>query len=348
MPADPRILSGWTTSLLWNGRMLKIYSPGETGATCVTDTTHVTLPSGACWIDLINPTRDEEMFVERAVGVEVPTRDEMVEIEPSSRLYTEDGAIFLTANLLTGVTAHDPQSTAVSFVLTPAHLITIRYADPKVFGLFSAHVERAQLLGPDPAMTLVNLLDAIVDRLADNLEGVGAEMDNISRSTFRRGGVDGNKQQRLTNAALQVMLGRIARAQDAVSKARDSAVSLARLVSYLSFALKKDSNGTRDHLKSLARDLASLTDHATYLGSNVTFLLDAALGLISVEQNAIIKIFSVAAVIFLPPTLVASLYGMNFEFMPELHWHYGYPFAVFTMILSAVLPYVFFKARGWL
>ena len=332
--------------------MLKIYSPGAGGATCVTVTDHVTLPDGAVWLDLINPTRDEEKFVERAVGIEVPTRDEMVEIEPSSRLYTENGATFLTANLLTGVSSGDPHSAAVGFVLTAAHLITIRYDDPKVFESFSARVARAPLIGTDPAMTLVNLLDAIVDRLADNLEGVGDEMDNISRGTFRRGavasGVEGRKQQRLTNAALQVILGRIARAQDGISKARDSAVSLGRLVSFLSFALKKDNNGKRDHLKTLSRDLASLTDHATYLGGNVTFLLDAALGLISIEQNAIIKIFSVAAVIFLPPTLVASLYGMNFTHMPELQWQYGYPMAVGAMILSAVLPYLFFKARGWL
>lgn len=328
--------------------MLKIYSPCEGGATCVTDSTHEMLPAGAAWIDLINPTREEELFVERAIGIEVPTPDEMVEIEPSSRLYTENGAIFLTANLVTGLSKHDPKSTAVSFVLTPAHLITIRYADPKVFETFSAHVARAELVGADPATTLVNLLEAIVDRLADSLEGIGAEMDNISRSTFRRGGVDGNKQQRMTTAALQVLLGRIARAQDGISKARDSAVSLARLVGYLIFALKKNGSGAREQLKSLSRDLASLTDHATYLGSNIVFLLDAALGLVSIEQNTIIKSFSIAAVIFLPPTLVASLYGMNFEVMPELQWQYGYPFAVGAMILSAVLPYLFFKARGWL
>ena len=324
--------------------MLKIYSPGDGGATCVTDPTHESLPVGAAWIDMISPTRDEELFIERALGIAVPTRDEMIEIEPSSRLYIEGDATVLTANLLIGVDK-DPVSTAVSFVLTPTVLITIRYAEPRVFETFAAHAGRATLVSADPGMTLVNLLDAIVDRLADSLEGVGGEMDQVSRSTFRRAN---SKQQRMTTAALTVLLDRIARAQDIVSKARDSAVSLARLLSFASFAMKKTGNGTRDHLKSLSRDVASLTDHATYLSGNVTFLLDAALGLINIEQSAIIKIFSVGSVIFLPPTVIASIYGMNFVAMPELHWAYGYPFALGLMVLSAVGPYYFFKARGWL
>jgi magnesium transporter len=303
------------------------------------------LPAGAVWIDLLLPTREEEQFVEAVTGVEVPTREEMVEIEPSSRLYVEHDAIFLTASLLSGIDKGEPMSNPVTFVLTPAHLITVRYDAPKVFDIFGAHVQRTPEACATPLAALVGLLDAIVDRLADTLEGVGDEMDKVSRSTFRRGT---SKQQRLTNAALQVLLGRIAAAQDIISKARDSAVSLGRLLNFLSFAAKKDSTGSREHLKSLTRDVASLTDHATYLGGNITFLLDAALGLINIEQNAIIKIFSVAAVIFMPPTLVASVYGMNFKLMPELEWTYGYPFAIVMMIMAALLPYLFFKSRGWL
>ena len=303
------------------------------------------LPEGAVWIDLLTPTREEELFVERVTGLELPTREEMVEIEPSSRLYIEGGALYLTANLLIGMASGDPQSAAVSFILAPAHLITIRYDMPRVFDVFSAHLGRTPAACSDPTVTLVGLLDAIVDRLADSLEHAGAEMDKISRSTFRRAT---SKQQRLTNAALQVLLGRIAHAQDVVSKARDSAVSLARLLSFLAFALKKDSNGSREHLKSLSRDVASLTDHATYLGGNITFLLDAALGLISVEQNAVLKIFTVAATVLMPPTLIAGIYGMNFKIMPELEWHYGYVWALFLMLLSAVLPYVYFRWKGWM
>ena len=231
----------------------------------------------------------------------------------------------------------------MSFILTPAHLITIRYAEPKVFEVFSAHVERSAILCSDAAATLIHLLDAIVDRMADVLEKIGEEMDNISKSTFRRNHAN---QTRMTNAALAVLLARIGHAHDIVSKSRVSAVSIARVLNFLGGTL--DTKGTKEHLDDLAKDVASLTDHASYLGGNITFLLDSALGLINIEQNATIKIFSVAAVIFMPPTLVASIYGMNFHFMPELSFTYGYPMALGLMICSAVLPYMFFKNRGWL
>ena len=310
----------------------------------VVDTVAV-LPADSVWIDLVFPTNEEEVFIEAAIGFSVPTRDEMAEIEPSSRLYTSGDAIYLTANIVTGADAGQPESCPITFVLTPSHLITVRYCDPKPFRAFIAHAARQHDLCPDPPLTLIHLLDAIVDRLADMLQDVGAEMDAISKATFRRSKTSGD---RITNNALTVLLTRIGKSQDVVSKARDSAVSLARLLSFLSFALKNDADDPREHIKSLARDVTSLTDHATYLGGNVTFLLDAALGLINIEQNAIIKIFSVAAVIFMPPTLVASIYGMNFEHMPELKWLYGYPYAVGVMILSAILPYTFFKRQGWL
>lgn len=325
--------------------MLRIITAGGSGSIVHDVATSTELAPAAVWIDMLSPTREEEAFIERAIGVAVPTRDEMVEIEPSSRLYIDGDATVVIANLLAANTEMGPESTAVSFVLTSTHLVTIRYAEPRVFDLFRAHVERSPALCTDPTTTLVSLLDAIVDRLADALEHVGGEMDQIAKSTFRRGA---QRQQRMTNAALQILLDRIGHAQDLVAKARDSAVSLARLLSFLSFAIRKDKNGTQGHLKSLSRDVASLTDHATYLGSNVTFLLDAALGLINIEQNAIIKIFSVAAVIFMPPTLVASVYGMNFAHMPELHLAFGYPMALGIMVLSAVMPYMFFKSRGWL
>ena len=195
-------------------------------------------------------------------------------------------------------------------------------------------------------MALVHLLDAVVDRLADGIEHIGREIEAISRQAFRRAR-NSRDQRRVSNLALQLLLVRIGSAQDSLSKARDSAVSLSRAIGYLAFAAPKTAN-IAAHVKSLSRDLASLTDHATYLGNNITFLLDASLGLISIEQNAVLKIFSVAAIVFMPPTLVAGIYGMNFAFMPELQWHLGYPWALSIIILSAILPYVFFRWRGWL
>ena len=303
------------------------------------------LPAGAVWIDMLLPTPEEEAFVEKALGVSVPTRDEMVEIEPSSRMYEENGAIYVTANIVAGFGTDKLTSTAVSFVLTPAHLITVRYESPKVFEVIKANFERSKAMTADPALTLAQIFDAVIDRLADVLEHIGGEMDHISQSTFRRA-VVGKRHPRLSTVALQALLSRIGHTQDVVSKARDSALTLARSLSFLSFALGKD--GPREHLKSLLRDVAALTDHANYLGNNITFLLDAVLGLINLEQANISKIFSVAALVFLPPTLIAGIYGMNFEILPELKWHFGYLWALGLMLSSAVLPYFVFKWRGWL
>ena len=322
--------------------MLQIYSAGVSRFT-VTDCNAAALPAGAVWLDLLNPTRDEEAFVERTVGVAVPTRDEMVEIEPSSRLYQDGEAIVVIASILSGIAENAPATTAVSFVLTPRHLVTIRYAEPKVFAVFGNHVERSSDLCSDATMTLIRLLDAIVDRMADVLEGVGTEMDNISHSTFRRGAA---RQQRMTNSALAVLLVRIGHAHDIVSKSRISGVSLARLLSFLGGTL--DPEGTKVHLDGLARDVAALTDHASFLSGNITFLLDAALGMINVEQNAVLKIFTVAATVLMPPTLIAGIYGMNFKIIPELQWQYGYAYALVAMLASAVLPYWWFRAKGWM
>jgi len=142
---------------------------------------------------------------------------------------------------------------------------------------------------------------------------------------------------------------RIGDDQDMLAKTRDSLISMGRLMSFLSLPIHvREDKELREHVKSLGRDIGSLLDHSAFLASNIGFLLDASMGLINIEQNAIIKIFSVAAVVFLPPTLVASIYGMNFHHMPELDWLYGYPFAIGLMVTSAVLPYLFFKRKGWL
>jgi magnesium transporter len=303
------------------------------------------LPAGAVWIDMLNPTKDEELFIEAATGIEVPTLEEMEEIETSSRLYTENDAIYMTATLATGIMKENAESHSVGFVLTPAHLITVRYAETASFDRFAVHAERSPDLCATSALALVNLLDAIIDRLADSIEHIGREVDAISRQAFRR--ARSTSQQRVSNIALQALLVRIGSQQDALAKARDSAVSLSRAVGYLAFAAPKSAD-VGGRVKSLMRDLSSITDHAGFMATNITFLLDAALGFINIEQNAIFKILSVASLVFLPPTLVAGIYGMNFDILPELHWALGYPWALTMMVVSAVGPYLFIRWRGWL
>ncbi len=326
--------------------MLRVFTPERDMSLVDVDIAAGVLPEGTVWIDLIRPTRAEELFVEKVTGIEVPTREEMAEIETSSRLYEENGAVYMTATLATGIMKENAETHAVSFILTPVHLITVRYAEIVSFERFASHAERSPVLCESSSMALVHLFDAVVDRLADSIEHIGRDVDTISRQAFRRANQSGH-QQRVSNLALQSLLVRLGSAQDALSKARESAVSLTRALGYLAFAAPKAAN-LGPHIKSLMRDLASLTDHASYMSNNITFLLDAALGLISIEQNAVLKIFSVGAIVFMPPTLVAGIYGMNFEFMPELHWHLGYPWALGLMLLSAILPYVFFRWRGWM
>lgn len=322
--------------------MLKILRSGELGhLETVCTAPDWRLPEDAVWIDLISPTRDEELAVERALDLQVPTREDMVEIESSSRLYQEGGATFMTAVVLYASESDQPRVGPITFVLTKGRLVTVRYMEPRSFKFFVDQAERQPHLCPDGATTFLNLIEAVVDRTADILEAVALEVDEVSSTVFRQGASNAGK--------FKALLARLGQAQAKNAKARESLVSLSRLVS---FAHLDDTIETvadhREHLKSLHRDVTSLTDQASYLSSNVTFTLDTALGLINVEQNAIIKIFSVAAVAFLPPTLVASIYGMNFSHMPELDWRLGYPMAVGVMVLSAVLPLLWFKRKGWL
>ncbi|MGO4916423.1 magnesium/cobalt transporter CorA [Pseudogemmobacter sp. W21_MBD1_M6] len=301
--------------------------------------------NGLVWIDMMNPSDAEEDQVEKWLGVDIPTRDEMEEIEISSRLYTEDGATFMTAILPSQADGDDPQMAPVSFVLAGKRLITVRYHEPRAFQTFPIRAEKTPMGCETGEGVLLALLEAIVDRLADILERVGREIDAISRSIFQQKGAKPTKSR-----DFQKVLESIGRKGDLISNIRDSLVTLERLVGFLGQgALQRKSDKTlRERIKTLSRDVRSLADHDSFLSQKITFLLDATLGMINIEQNAIIKIFSVAAVVFLPPTLIASIYGMNFIHMPELQWPLGYPFALGLMVLSAILPYLFFKHRGWL
>lgn len=295
------------------------------------------------WWDLLNPTRDEEQDLEARLGLGLPTKDEMQEIEISSRLYSEDGGHFMTALIPSHTDADDAVIEPITFILVDHRLVTIRYTEPRAFTTFPLRAEKTAIGLTTGETVLLGLLESVVDRLADILERAGRELDAISRTVFGQKGVEARK-----DANYKSTLEEIGRKGDLTSDIRDSLATLERVLAFLGPKVTGTSKDVRDQLKALVADVRSLTDHAGFMAQKITFLLDATLGLINIEQNAIIKIFSVAAVVFLPPTLVASLYGMNFEIMPELKWALGYPFAIGLMILSAVLPYLYFKYRGWL
>ena len=303
------------------------------------------LSQSMIWIDLASPTRGEEKLVEDLVGINVPTKEDMEEIEISSRLYLENGAAFMTVILPSRTETGDPEMHPVTFVLTDRHLITIRYHEPRSFRTFPARAEKIPVGCETAEEVLMGLLEATVDRLADILERDGQDIDGISRRIFRH---RADKPTRTRD--FQEVLENIGQKGDLTSKIRDSLVSFDRMAGFLSHLAQQRRSGKniRERIKTLSRDIRSLADYAGFLSQQITFLLDATLGMINIEQNAIIKIFSVAAVVFLPPTLIASIYGMNFTHMPELDWPFGYPFAIGLMIVSAILPYVYFKRRGWL
>ena len=296
----------------------------------------------AAWIDLLEPSAEEETAVEKIIGAEIPTRTEMAEIEASSRLYTERGAAVMTAPLLVRSRGENPESTDVTFVLTPRHLVTVRYAEPTSFATFATAAERTPQICAGAASAFTGLMDAIVDRIADVLEEIGRDLDELSRSIFAPG-EEGPARD------FQGQMRTLGRNAHVVSKVRESLVALSRAIGFArEIDHVREHKGAEHKLRTVARDVEVLLEHAGFLSSKSNFLLEAMLGMINIEQNAIIKIFSVVAVMFLPPTLIASIYGMNFAFMPELDWKLGYPLALTAMVVSMVVPYVYFKRKGWI
>lgn len=323
--------------------MLSVFV-AATGALRKVDPAGGALPLEAVWIDLKAPTPAEEKLVEDLIGIEVPTREDMQEIEISSRLYSENGARYMTATLMCGADTASPRITPVSFILAAHRLVTVRYDEPKAFPLVAAKLGRAcpQALSGD--MVMLDLLDTVIDRCADVLERAGADVDTVSTQVFESSAERGHAH------TYSQILRTIGRKGDLTSKVRESLVSIGRLISFVTV----ENEGTRwskeqkAQLKTLQRDVQSLTDHASYLSNKITFVLDAMLGVVNLEQNNIIKLFSVMAVVLMPPTLIASIYGMNFRHMPELEWTYAYPAALGAMLLAAIGPYMFFKWKKWL
>ena len=308
------------------------------------DTVSSGLPAAPLWIDLLHPTMAEVRQVETALSLELPSQEEMQEIEVSSRLYKENDALFMTATLLAKTTTDMPEALPVTFILAGNSLMTIRYSEPRAFQAFLNRAQRHQSDCSSGESVLVSLLDAVTDRSADILERIATDIDAVSAEVF-----ENHVSRQSKSRDFQDILREIGRKGDLNSKARESLVSLGRLLTFLVQNLEaKASRDHRNRLKTLMRDIHALTDHASFLSNKINFLLDATLGMVNIEQNAIIKIFTVAAVAFLPPTLIASIYGMNFKHMPELDWPVGYPIAIGLMVLSALLPFLYFKRRGWL
>ena len=366
------------------------------------------LPSAAVWIDLLNPDAEEVAAVEALCAIDVPTREEMREIEVSSRLYSEDGADFMTASVVFGLDSGRPSFAPVTFMLARKRLITLRFSEPKSFAIYASKLCREHTPAPgnakagqargtasnadrDPVaaafvadniptlaeapdglaegvtippqtsaktsapkdrsptsdLILIGLLETVVDRVADLLEAISADLDKTGDDIF----ASSTHKKPTGNDDFKSLLRRIGEAGDLASRVRESLATIDRLLPFLQMALDRRKTASKDakpRVKAMARDVHSLNDFVSFLSNKTTFLLDTTVGMISIEQNAIIKIFSVAAVAFMPPTLVASIYGMNFHNMPELSWSFGYPYALGLMAISAVVPMLFFRYKNWL
>ncbi len=304
------------------------------------------LPRDANWIDLVEPTREEDRLVEEHLGIAIPTRAEMSELEPSSLLYTEDGARFMTARILCHSDTESPKLVPISFILTDRCLVTVRYDEPRSFHMFVSRATKPGGCGHQPEAVLDGLIETIIDRAAEILRRVGDEIEQTSRDVFER---DARAAER--GDAYQSVIRNLGRHGDLISNVRESMVSLERMLLYLSANMQRPQrrSGFQAEWRTAVRDVQSIEEHANFLNSKMQFILDATLGLVSIEQNKIIKLFSVMSVVMMPPTLIASIYGMNFKkFFPELEWEWGYPFALAMMVVAAAVPFIYFKRRRWL
>lgn len=332
--------------------MLRVYHSNETHLTCTElDVAHATKADaeGGLWFDLINPGQHEDHFVEQILGISIPTKEEAGDIEMSSRLYHEDGAEFMTMTGVTQLESDAPGTTPITFILKGEHLVTVRYAQPSPFYTYAT---RAQKPGTLPCtqgeQIMLGIVEALIQRMAEALEKIGAGFELLSRLVFRHKSAKGKMTK---THDFQDIIQQIGAKGDLLAMVRESLLSLNRLLSYHT-ARDRAANGLNKDavawVRDMQQDVVSLSDHANFLSNKASFLLDATLGLINLEQSQIIKIFSIAAVCLMPPTLVASIYGMNFEYMPELKWLLGYPWAVSAMIITAIIPFYYFKKRGWL
>jgi magnesium transporter len=324
--------------------MITAYSLSEKGLEQLPPADGNAIPESAAWVDIFQPSPAEDRATEAFLGASLPTREEAQEIEYSSRFYSEDGAVYMTASVLTGVDDRKPVLAPLTIVVAGDHIATLRYEDLRAFRHFVARATKSNGCTTSPGVFL-GLIEAIVDRTADVLERISGDVDRINQEIFAL-----RKTSRHRGRILEQLIGEVGIQGDLAAKARESLASLERLAQYAGLVLPStySKGANRARLKLASRDIRSLEDHVTFLSNKINFLLDATLGLISVQQNEVIRILTVATGIFFPPTLIGTAYGMNFRFMPELDWPLGYPFALALMLVSAIVPYVYFKWRGWL
>ena len=304
------------------------------------------LPGEVIWMDLLDPTDEEKTFVESRAGVRVPSAADLSEVEVSSRLQVERGVLYLSTPVVAQSQTPDPILSAAGFILSERLLVTVRFTRLSTFDAVAERIRvDAELCSGIGVFTA--LMEAIVDRGADVLEHLGAELDRLSRAAFRGDPAKARRPVR-SGDAMRLTLSRIGDIGDRLSLARDTLLGVGRITHFtLDIGAKWIAPEFQARLGAVGKDVASLNDYEAQLSNKVQFLLDAVLGFITIEQNDLFKVLTIVSVVGIPPTLVAGIYGMNFKTMPELNWAWGYPFGLAMIALSAILPLIWFKARGW-
>ncbi len=323
------------------------------------------------WIDLLTPDAVELRYAEELCAIEMPTKDEMREIESTSRLYCEDGGRFMTTTVLSRVETDEPMIAEITFILKGRVLITVRHTDSYSFRVFSHQLLRTQTTNRD--LVFIGLLETLVDRQADVLERFGTDLDSLSKKVFgthhtrRSRGADKGWAARTAawvrthmfhvdeeadpdTDDLRDALEELGRVGDLITRQRDALVNLLRLITY---AGNEDScMDTHDSLyvplRPVSRDVNSLSEYASFLSNKINFMLDAVLGLINIEQNDIFKVFTIMSVVFLPPTLIASIFGMNFKHMPFLDDPAGFWISLILMVVVGFVPLAIFKLKRYI
>ncbi|WP_417670675.1 magnesium transporter CorA family protein [Roseibium sp.] len=319
--------------------MIIAYCPSSSGLERREIDEGAPVPSTAVWLDLMAPTHTEQLAAEKLMGAEIPTREEIASIETSARLYDEPGAIVMTAVLPMAARLPDPELSSVIFVLSSKRLVTVRYGEPQSIKLVSRQIQTDTTLAHTGPAVFLALMERIIDRAADVMEEASSKYDEMSIKVFEEGITSGGSS--LYNDAIKTQ-GRLGLQ---IAKMHDVCTSLSRLLLFLESHAKKVSlsDDQIQSCRSFGRDIHSIKEHGDALDNKLSFLLDATIGLVNLEQNQIIKVFSVLGVIFLPPTLIASIYGMNFINMPELQWKLGFVFSIALMGGSIALTYLFLR-----
>ena len=298
----------------------------------------------AGWLDLIEPTDAECDLAAKLTDLRIPTRAQLEEIENSSRLMMEGNVFYLSTPLLRWLDDDVSLVTPIGFVLSPDRLLTIRYTDFKTFETVAARVS-SQSGGCGADAILIMLIEAMIDRLADMLERIGFELDTLSKRIFQVSKVERNNADK----ALRDLLRQVGRTADLLSDVRESLLGLGRITLYVGEHAPISTHAALNaQLATIGRDISSLNDYVAQVNNKVQFLLDATLGFINIEQNNGIRLLTVVSFIGVPPTLIASIYGMNFKNIPELNWNYGYFYALGMMALTVAGPLLVFWRKGWL